>query len=45
MQLFEIIGNIGKDAEYKQNQQGGEFITPVRIRTSRAMPSGRSVCE
>ena len=27
MQLFEIIGNIGKDAEYKQNQQGGEFIT------------------
>lgn len=26
MQLFEIIGNIGHDAEYKQNQQGGDFI-------------------
>ena len=27
MQLFEIIGNLGKDAEYKKNQQGGEFVT------------------
>lgn len=27
MQLFEIIGNLGHDAEYKQNQQGGDFIT------------------
>lgn len=27
MQLFEIIGNLGRDAEYKKNQQGGEFVT------------------
>ena len=27
MQLFEIIGNLGRDAEYNKNQLGGEFVT------------------
>ena len=44
MQLFEIIGNIGKDAEYKKNQQGGEFITfPVAVQKVYRNQQGESV--